>query len=247
METGLKNKVAIVTGAGQGIGRGIALALAAEGCRVVVSDLNPDTAATVVGEIEAAGGTAHACTCDVSLASQVAALFSECLATYGELDIMVNNAGIYPFKSFAEMTEADWDKVLDVNLKSIFLTSKEAVKTMGEGGRIISISSIASLVGFEGLVHYATTKGGINAFTRTLALELAKRKITVNAIAPGAIDTPGASGSSDEELAQTLALIPLAREGVPADIASAVVFLASDQASYITGQVLVVDGGWTLR
>jgi NAD(P)-dependent dehydrogenase (short-subunit alcohol dehydrogenase family) len=151
------------------------------------------------------------------------------------------------------MKEADWDKVIDVNLKSIFLCSKEAIKIMPEQGRIVSISSIASFVGFEGLVHYCATKGGINAMTRALALELAPKKITVNAVAPGAIDTPGASQPDQPKTAaeatrkQTISMIPLARMGQPEDIANAVVFLASPKADYITGQTIIVDGGWTLR
>ena len=161
---------------------------------------------------------------------------------------MVNNAGIFPFVPFKDMKESDWDKVLDINLKSVFLCSQEAAKVMPEGGRIVSISSIASFVGFEGLVHYCASKGGINSMVRALALEFAPKKITVNAIAPGAIDTPGANvGSNEEVKKQTIAMIPLARMGQPEDIANAVVFLASDKADYITGQTIIVDGGWTLR
>jgi NAD(P)-dependent dehydrogenase (short-subunit alcohol dehydrogenase family) len=147
------------------------------------------------------------------------------------------------------MSEADWDKVLDINLKSVFLCSQAAAKVMKEGAKIVTISSIASLVGFEQLSHYCASKGGINGFTRALALELAPKKINVNAVAPGAIRTPGADweSMSEEEERQTLSLIPAGRIGLPEDIANATVFLASSQADYITGQVLVVDGGWTLR
>jgi NAD(P)-dependent dehydrogenase (short-subunit alcohol dehydrogenase family) len=248
MNTGLKDKVAIVTGAGQGIGRGIALALAKEGCAVVVSDANEETAGAVSREIEAMGAKAIAVRTDVASSADISMLFAKTKETFGKLDVLVNNAGIFPFKSLETMTEEEWDKVIDVNLKSIFLTAKEASKVLPTGGRIITVSSIASLVGFEGLTHYCASKGGVNGFTRALALELAKRDITVNAVAPGAIATPGASGAmSGDALKAMLAGIPAGRQGTPEDIAHAVVFLASDASSYITGQVIVVDGGWTLR
>lgn len=248
METGLKEKVAIVTGAGQGIGKGIALALSKEGCSVVVSDMNEETCTEVAREVEALGVKALAIRCDVSSKQDVADLFAKTKEHFGRLDVLVNNAGVYPFVPFESMEEADWDHVMDVNLKSIFLCSKEATKMLPNGGRIINISSIASLVGFEGLAHYCASKSGINGLTRVLALELAKRDITVNAVAPGVIATPGASGLQDEAaMKQSIAMIPAGRQGTAEDIANAVVFLASQAASYITGQVVVVDGGWTLR
>ena len=248
METGLKGKVAIVTGAGQGIGKGIAFALAVEGCSVVVSDVNEESCTAVVSEIEALGAKAFAVRCDVSSAQEVAALFAKTKERFGQLDVLVNNAGIYPFLPFESMEESDWDRVIDVNLKSVFLCSKEAAKMLPDGGRIVTVSSIASVVGFAGLAHYCASKSGVNGLTRVLALELAKRNITVNAVAPGAIATPGASGAmTDEAMQQTLAMIPAARQGAPEDIANAVVFLASAASSYITGQVIIVDGGWTLR
>jgi 3-oxoacyl-[acyl-carrier protein] reductase len=146
------------------------------------------------------------------------------------------------------MTEADWDKVIEINLKSVFLASQAAAKVMKEGSKIVQISSIASLVGFEGLTHYCASKGGINGMLRAMALELAPKKINVNAVAPGAIETPGAGGAqTGDALKQTLSVIPWQRVGKPADIAGAVTFLASPMADYITGQVLVVDGGWTLK
>ena len=215
---------------------------------MVVSDLDQSGCQSVVKEIEAQGQTALAFRCDVSKKSDVSKLIAQTVKKFGQLDILVNNAGIFPFVEFGKMTEADWDKVLDVNLKSIFLCSQAAAATMVDGGRIINISSIASFVGFAGLVHYCASKGGITAMIRALALELAPRKITVNAVAPGAIDTPGASKVSTKEIQkQTIAMIPLTRMGTPEDIGWAVAFLASDQASYITGQTIVVDGGWTLR
>jgi NAD(P)-dependent dehydrogenase (short-subunit alcohol dehydrogenase family) len=242
-----KNKTAIVTGAGQGIGRGIALAMAQAGYNVVVSDVNQVNAAAVAAELQNLKIGAVAMVCDVSKKSEVEAMFKQTVEQFGNLDVLVNNAGIYPFVPFAKMSELDWDKVMSVNLKSIFLTSQAAAAIMPEGGRIINISSIASLVGFEGLTHYCASKGGINGFSRALALELAHKKITVNVVAPGAISTPGAAQTDQKILQQTIGMIPLSRMGQPEDIANAVVFLADEKSNYITGQVIVVDGGWTLR
>lgn len=242
----LKGKSAIVTGAGQGIGRGIAQILAKEGAEVIVADLNLENAGKVVAEIKEKGGRAIAVKCDVTQKSEVDAMIDKAISEFGKLDILVNNAGIYPYKPFLEMTEDDWDKVITVNLKSSFLCTQAAALKMKEGSKIVSISSIAAFVGFEGLSHYCATKGGINASIRAIALELAKKKININAVAPGAIETPGAT-STVEAKNQTIAMIPAARMGQPEDIANAVAFLASNKADYITGQTLIVDGGWTLR
>ncbi|MDD5290032.1 MAG: SDR family NAD(P)-dependent oxidoreductase [Patescibacteria group bacterium] len=244
----LQNKVAIVTGAKQGIGFGIASALAKEGYQIVVSDLKQADCETAAAAITKLGVKTLAVACDVSKKNEVGNLISQTIKEFGQLDILVNNAGIYPYVSFLDMTETDWDKVMAVNLKSVFLCSKAAVKEMKAGGKIVNISSIASFIGFEGLAHYCASKGGINSLTRALALELANKKININSIAPGAIETPGASGGMTEETKkETIALIPWGRLGTPDDIAQSVVFLASNKADYITGQVLVVDGGWTLR
>lgn len=242
----LKNKVAIVTGSRQGIGCGIALALAKEGYNVVVADMDDEGCKDVVKKIEDLGFKALVTKCDVSKKTEVDNLIAKTIETFGKIDILVNNAGIYPFKPFLEMAEEDWDRVLDINLKSVFLCSQAAAKVMKEGSKIISLSSIASLVGFSGLTHYCASKGGISSFTRALALELAPQKINVNAVAPGAIDTPGAA-STEEIKQQTIAGIPLKRMGTPEDIAAAVVFLASENSNYITGQTIVVDGGWTIQ
>ncbi len=242
----LKNKIAIVTGARQGIGKGIVLALAEEGCNVVVSDIVLEDCEKVVEEIKKTGVEGLAVKCDVSKKDDVDNLVKKTIEKFGKLDILVNNAGIFPFVSFMEMKESDWDKVLNVNLKSVFLCSQAAVKEMKSGGKIVNISSIAAFIGFEGLTHYCASKGGINAMIRSLALELASKKINVNIVAPGAIDTPGAA-SSKEQAKQTIVSIPWARMGTPEDIANAVVFLASEKADYITGQTIIVDGGWTLR
>lgn len=242
----LKEKVAIVTGAGQGIGEGIAKRLAKENCKIVVTDIDESNAQRVAEEIKQAGQNAIAIKCDVSKKDEVDNLVSKTVETYGNLDILVNNAGVYPYKPFADMKEEDWDKVLDINLKSVFLTSQAASKVMKEGSKIVDISSIAAFVGFPNLSHYCASKGGVNGFMRALALELAPKKINVNAVAPGAIDTPGAA-SSEEQKKQTVMTIPLKRMGEPEDIANAVLFLVSDEANYITGQILVVDGGWTVQ
>jgi len=243
-----KNKIAIVTGAGQGIGYGIALALAKEGCNIVVSDINQETCDKAAKEIEALGTKSLAIKCDVSNKIEVDNLLAKTMETFGQLDILVNNAGVYPFVPFSQMKESDWDKVMNVNLKGMFLCSQAAINVMKPGSKIVNISSIAAFVGFEGLTHYCASKGGVSSFTRALALELAAKKININAIAPGAIDTPGATGAASEDVKkQTIAAIPLARMGAPEDIANAVVFLASEKADYITGQTVIVDGGWTLR
>jgi NAD(P)-dependent dehydrogenase (short-subunit alcohol dehydrogenase family) len=246
----LKDKISIVTGAAKGIGRGIALALAKNGSKVVLSDLDTKENEKAAKEIEKeTGSSCIAVTCDVSKKDQVDALIDATVKKFGKLDILVNNAGIYPFKPFMELTEADWDKVLSVNLKSVFMCSQAAAKAMKNGGKIVSISSIAAFVGFEGLTHYCATKGGINGFTRALALELASKKINVNAVAPGSIDTPGSGVVSMDEAArqQMNNSIPWKRMGTPDDIAQAVVYLASPGADYVTGQVLIVDGGYVLR
>lgn len=241
-----KDKVAIITGSGQGIGLGIATALAKEGCNIVISDINQATSEQAAQEMEKLGVKSLAVKCDVSKKDEADNLIAKTMEKFGRLDILVNNAGIFPFVSFMEMKESDWDKVLNVNLKSIFLCSQAAVKVMKEGSKIVNISSIASFIGFEGLTHYCASKGGVNGMVRALALELAPKKINVNAVAPGAIDTPGAA-SALEIQKQTITLIPWKRMGKPEDIANAVVFLASEKADYITGQIIVVDGGWTLR
>jgi 3-oxoacyl-[acyl-carrier protein] reductase len=244
----LQDKIAIVTGAAQGIGRGIALQLAAEGAKVNVSDVT-DKAPEVVKEIQDRGQEAFATKADVVNASQVQEMFKATVDRYGRVDILVNNAGIYPFKPFAEMEEADWDLVINVNLKGIFNCTKAALGVMqGKGGSIVNLSSIAgSVIGYANLVHYSASKAGVLGFTRAAAIELAAHKIRINAIAPGAIETPTASIEMTEELKQqTLQMIPLQRMGQPEDIAKLVAFLASDDASYITGQLIIIDGGLTL-
>lgn len=245
----LKNKVAIVTGAGQGIGKGIALALAKEGAKVIVSDVS-DKTHEVVEEIEGLGSEAIAVKTDVSNSKDTEKLAKAALEKFGRIDILVNNAGIFPFKALVEMTEQDWDKVLDVNLKGVFNCTKAVLQKMIEqkSGNIINIASIAgAVVGYANLVHYSASKGGILGFTRAAALELAQHGIRVNAIAPGAILTPGTEIMGKDALKQVEQLNPLKKIGKPEDIANLVVFLASEESGYITGQLIVSDGGYTIQ
>ena len=242
----LENKVSIITGSAQGIGLGIAKLFAKEGSKVVVTDRNADVCNKTYEELKAQGYNVVSIPCDVTNIKDVENLFVKTAENFGKVDILVNNAGIFPFVKFEDMSENDWEKVMNVNLKGMFFCSQFATKVMDPGSRIVNISSIASFVGFEGLVHYCTTKGGVNSFTRTLALEISPKKINVNAVAPGAIETPGAA-MTEETKNNTLKLIPLSRIGQPEDIAKACLFFASNLSDYVTGQVLTVDGGWTLR
>ena len=245
----LKGKVAIVTGAAQGIGRGIVLALAKEGAKVVVSDVS-DKIADVVREIESLGSEALAAKANVADSKETEGMAKAAIKKFGRIDILVNNAGIYPFKPLVEMKEEDWDRVMGVNLKGVFNCTKAVLPKMIEqkSGNIINISSIAGTVlGYLNLVHYSASKGGVLGFTRSAALELAQYRIRVNAIAPGAVETPGTKVVGEEALKQVEQTIPQKRVGQPDDIANLVVFLASDDSSYITGQLIVVDGGFTIQ
>lgn len=245
---GFNEKTAIVTGARQGIGAGIALMLAQAGANVVLADLDIKTTRKTADTIaKSTKAKTWAVACDVSEKADADALVKAAVRKFGRLDVLVNNAGIYPSKPFMELTEADWQRVMDVNLKGVFLCAQAAAHVMKPGSRIVSVASIAGLVGFPGLTHYCATKGGIIAFTRAAALELAPKGITVNAVAPGAIRTPGIGTVDDKTLTAMVAAIPAKRMGQPADIACAVAYLASDEASYVTGQTVVVDGGWTIQ
>ena len=248
----LTGKKALVTGGSRGIGRGICLALAKQGADVAVNyRSNQAEAETVVSEIKAMGRQAFAVQADVSLAESVAKMFAEIKNRWGKLDILVNNAGIVKFANFEEVTEEDWDKTLDTNLKGQFLCARAVVPYMEKqgGGRIINIASVASGgVGFGGsmIAHYSASKGGVVALTEALGAELAKKGIRVNAIAPGLIETDmGKIVLNNPQMRETmLARIPVGRPGRPEDIAAVAAFLASDEADYITGAVLYIDGGW---
>ncbi len=242
-------KVALVTGASRGIGRAIALELARREARVVVNyQSNAQAAEAVVAEIRAAGGTAVARAADVGEMVQADALVKFALETYGDLHILVNNAGITRDGLILTMSEADWDDVLQTNLKSTFNCSKAAVRHMirKRYGRIVNITSVSGQIGNPGQTNYSASKAGQIGFTKSLAREVASRNVTVNAIAAGYIDTEIWSTVPESARQAMLSMIPLGRRGTPEDIARAAAFLASDEAAYITGHVLAVDGGMAM-
>ena len=244
----LEGKVAVITGAGRGIGAAIARRFAAEGASLVLNSLS-DSAARVAEEITAAGGKALAVQGDVSKADDVAKVIDAAVSTFGRLDILINNAGITRDGLLMRMSEEDWDAVMDTNLKSVYLCCRAALRPMLKsrgGGRIISLSSVIGLSGNAGQANYAASKAGIIGFTKSLAKELASRQVTVNAIAPGFIVTDMTAGMSEEAKQTLLKRIPLGTLGSAEDIASIAAFLTSDEAKYITGQTLTVDGGMTL-
>ena len=247
----LTGKVAIVTGARQGIGRGIALKLAEAGAEVVVSDISLEDCQKVVGEIETLGRKGLAVKCDVTQKSEIEEMLAQTVKEFGKVDILVNNAGIYAPKPFLELTEEEWDRTIDIDLKGQFLCAQAAAKEMvkNKWGRIINIASIASGqvgAGVLASAHYCAAKGGVTGMTEALALELAPMGIRVNAVGPGAIDTPMTKGAfADEQVKKGfLARVPVGRIGQPEDIAGMVVYLASDEADYVNGATIFIDGGY---
>jgi 3-oxoacyl-[acyl-carrier protein] reductase len=240
-------KVAIVTGAGRGIGEATAQRLAADGAAVSVWDVNAEAAEAVAGAIREAGGNAIACAVDVSNKEQVDAAVAKTVEELGGLHILVNNAGITRDKSAKKLGEAEWDLVLAVNLKGTFLVCQAAMNVMLESGygRIVNTASVA-VDGNFGQANYSASKAGVVGLTRTLALECAKAGITVNCVAPGATDTPMFDAVPDEIKQAICKSIPLRRMAEPAEVASVHAFLTSDDASYVTGQLVYVDGGATL-
>jgi 3-oxoacyl-[acyl-carrier protein] reductase len=243
----LKGKVAIVTGAGYGIGREIALSLARNGAEVVVTDVT-DAIFEVGKHIEALGSKALPIKCDVTDFEQAQEVEKKVIGKYERIDILVNNAGIYPQKAFLDMTADDWNKVLRVNLNGVFHCTKAVIpKMVKQGyGKIVNIASIAgAVVGFQNLTHYSASKAAIAGFTKSLALEVAQYGINVNAVAPGPIDV-GDVATDMEMYQQIIKAIPVGRMGRPIDVANMVVFLVSDESNFITGQCIVSDGGYTL-
>jgi 3-oxoacyl-[acyl-carrier protein] reductase len=241
----LKEKVALITGASQGIGRATALALAEAGAKVGVAARSADKLASLVSEIEDAGGAALAIPMDVADAAQVKAGVQQVLAKYGRLDILVNNAAITRDTLALRMKLEDWDAVLRTNLTGAHLCIQQALSAMlkQRSGRIINLSSVVAQTGNAGQANYVASKAGLIGLTRAIAVEVASRNITVNAVAPGFIATPMTDVLSQEIKDKMKSLIPLGRMGTDRDIAAAIVFLASDEAGYITGQVLDVNGG----
>jgi len=241
----MKDKVAVVTGASRGIGRSIALALADEGARIVASARNAAELEKLVAEIVEKGGEAIAVPGDVAVAADAERLFEAAVATFGRVDILVNNAGITRDGLLLRMKDEDWDAVLNVNLKGAFLCTRAAAKLMSKQryGRIVNISSVVGEMGNAGQANYCASKAGLLGLTKSVARELARRNVTVNAVTPGFIVTDMTDALPEKAREELTAQIPLGRLGEAEDIAHAVLFLASDRAGYVTGQVLGVNGG----
>lgn len=244
----LENQIAVVTGAGRGIGRAIALKFASEGADVACVSRTAENSEKVAGEVRALGRKAWALAVDVSDAGAVAAAAEKILAECGKVDILINNAGVTRDGLLMRMSDADWDAVLNTNLKGAFLFTKAFARPFVKqrSGRIINVASIIGLIGNAGQANYAASKAGLIGFTQSIAKELGSRGITVNALAPGFIETDMTAALGDKMKAELLEKIPLNSLGQPEDIANAALFLASSAARYITGQVLTVDGGMVM-
>ncbi|HEX9037720.1 MAG TPA: SDR family NAD(P)-dependent oxidoreductase [Ktedonobacterales bacterium] len=251
----LTGKVALVTGAAMGIGAAIAARLAEAGASVMIGDVNEEAAKATAANLTAAGYKASATKANISQVADARAMVATTVAAYGRIDILVNNAGVFPFSPVLEMTEEQWDRVLDINLKGSFFAAQAAAAQMvesGRGGRIVNIASVDALHPTGMLAHYDSSKGGVVMMTKALAKELGPRGVRVNAIAPGSIMTPGAAAGSSgqtvsqEVMAQYMARMPIGRMGAPDDIATVALFLASDASAYMTGALVVVDGGYLL-
>ena len=242
---GIENKVAVVTGAAQGIGKAIATLLASKGATVVVCDINLEMATETAREIESAGATCHAIKADVTQLGDADQIVKETVQQCGSLDILVNNAGITKDNVLLRMKEEQWDQVMSVNLKGTFTCTKAAIRVMmrQKKGTIINVASITGLMGNAGQANYSASKAGVIGFTKAVAREYADRGITVNAVAPGFISTAMTDAIPEKEREALIDQIPLNRLGSPEDVANAVYFLASEEASYITGQVISINGG----
>ena len=245
MELTLKDKVALVSGAGRGIGRAIALELAKEGCKVVCVSKNISSCGKVAEEINASGGTAEAVAFDVSSPAECKANCAEILKKYDTVDILINNAGITRDNLLMRMSDEEWDAVIATNLSSAFYLCRNLVRAMmgKRWGRIINIASVSGQAGNAGQANYSAAKAGMIGFTTTLARELAGRNITVNAVAPGFIETDMTAALPEAIMEAAKANIPLKRAGKPEDIANVCTYLASEESNYVTGQVIAVNGG----
>lgn len=241
----LEGRVALVTGASQGIGHAIALRLASAGANVAIAARNQEKLDALVQQITAAGGKASAFGLDVAEEEQIKSVFKNVIAELGKIDILVNNAGITRDQLVMRMKRADWDAVLNTNLTSAYLCTQQAISSMlkQRWGRIINVTSIFGQIGQAGQANYASSKAGLIGLTKAIAREVGSRNITCNAVAPGFIETNMTSALGDEFKQHALKNIPLGRIGTPEDVAHAVAFLASDEASYITGHVLDINGG----
>jgi 3-oxoacyl-[acyl-carrier protein] reductase len=241
----LAGKVALVTGAAQGIGKAIALLLAKNGAEVVVSDINLEKAQETANEIEGMGRRSFAIKVNVTDLKDVERMVGAIVEQFGRIDILVNNAGITRDRLILRMTEEDWDAVLDVNLKGTFSCTKAVIRYMSKqkSGKIVSIASVSGEMGNPGQANYSASKAGVIGFTKTIAREFAGRGINVNAIAPGYIQTPMTDAVPEKAKEELKRMIPMERLGQPEDVAQAVLFLVSENSSYITGQVLNVNGG----